>query len=50
MTMRSLNCYKCGEIVLCARYSEQWQSKFNGLLSFAKGCILDMWEIRKHKI
>ena len=27
--------------------SELWESKFDGLLSFVKECIVDVWEIQK---
>ena len=30
--------------------SELRESKFNGFLSLAKEYIVDMWEIRKHKL
>ena len=30
--------------------SDLWESKFNGLLSLVKEYIIDLWEIRKHKI
>ena len=30
--------------------SELWESKFDGLLSLVKEYIVDMWEIRKHKL
>ena len=30
--------------------SEQWESKFDGLLSLVKEYIIDVWEIRKHKL
>ena len=30
--------------------SELWESKFNGLLSLVKEYIVDLWEIRKHKL
>ena len=30
--------------------SELWESKFDGLLSFVKEYIVDVWEIRKHKL
>ena len=30
--------------------SELWESKFDGLLSLVKEYILDVWEIRKHKL
>ena len=30
--------------------SELWESKFNGLLSLVKEYIVDVWEIRKHKL
>ena len=30
--------------------SELWESKFDGLLSLVKEYIIDMWEIRKHKL
>ena len=30
--------------------SELWESKFNGLLCLVKEYIVDMWEIRKHKL
>ena len=29
---------------------ELWESKFDGLLSLVKGYIIDVWEIRKHKL
>ena len=30
--------------------SELWESKFDGLLSLVKEYIIDLWEIRKHKL
>ena len=30
--------------------SELWESKFNGLLALVKEYIVDVWEIRKHKL
>ena len=30
--------------------SELWESKFDGLLSLVKEYIVDIWEIRKHKL
>ena len=30
--------------------SELWESKFDGLLSLVKEYIIDVWEIRKHKL
>ena len=30
--------------------SELWESKFNGLLGLVKEYIVDVWEIRKHKL
>ena len=30
--------------------SELWESKFDGLLSLGKEYIVDVWEIRKHKL
>ena len=30
--------------------SELWESKFDGLLSLVKEYIVDVWEIRKHKL
>ena len=30
--------------------SELWECKLNGLLSLVKECIVDVWEIRKHKV
>ena len=30
--------------------SELWESKFDGLLSFVKEYIVDVWEIRKHTL
>ena len=30
--------------------SEPWESKFDGLLSLVKEYIIDVWEIRKHKL
>ena len=30
--------------------SELWESKFDGLLSLVKEYVVDMWEIRKHKL
>ena len=30
--------------------SELWESKFDGLFSLVKGYIMDVWEIRKHKL
>ena len=30
--------------------SELWESKFGGLLSLVKEYIIDVWEIRKHKL
>ena len=30
--------------------SELWESKFDGLLSLVKEHIIDVWEIRKHKL
>ena len=29
---------------------ELWESKFDGLLSLVKEYIIDVWEIRKHKL
>ena len=30
--------------------SELWESKFDGLLNLVKEYIIDVWEIRKHKV
>ena len=30
--------------------SELWESKFDGLLALVKEYIVEMWEIRKHKL
>ena len=30
--------------------SELWESKFDGLLALVKKYIVDVWEIRKHKL
>ena len=30
--------------------SELWESKFDGLLNLVKEYIVDIWEIRKHKL
>ena len=30
--------------------SELWESKFDGLLSLVKKYIIEVWEIRKHKL
>ena len=30
--------------------SELWESKFDGFLSLVKEYIIDVWEIRKHKL
>ena len=30
--------------------SELWESKFDGLLSLVREYIVDVWEIRKHKL
>ena len=30
--------------------SELWESKFDGLLAFVKEYIVDVWDIRKHKL
>ena len=30
--------------------SELWESKFDGLLTLVKEYIVDIWEIRKHKL
>ena len=30
--------------------SELWENKFNGLLGLVKEYIVDVWEIRKHKL
>ena len=30
--------------------SELWESKFDGVLSLVKKYIVDIWEIRKHKL
>ena len=30
--------------------SELWESEFDGLLSLVKEYIIDVWEIRKHKL
>ena len=30
--------------------SELWESKFDGLLAFIKEYIVNVWEIRKHKL
>ena len=30
--------------------SELWESKFDGLLSLVKEYVIDVWEIRKHKL
>ena len=35
---------------MCYIGSELWESKFNGLLSLVKEYIIDVWEIRKHKL
>ena len=43
MSMRTLNhFYVLG--------SELWESKFDGLLSLVKEYIIDVWEVRKHKL
>ena len=51
MTMRTLNHYI--ENVEKSSYvlgSELWESKFDGLLALVKEYIVDVWEIRKHKL
>ena len=30
--------------------SELWESKFDGLLALVKEYVVDVWEIRKHKL
>ena len=30
--------------------SEQWESKFDGLLALVKEYVVDVWEIQKHKL
>ena len=35
---------------MCYIGSEQWESKFDRLLSLVKEYIVDVWEIRKHKL
>ena len=35
---------------MCYIGSELWESKFDGLLSLVKEYIIDVWEIRKHKL
>ena len=35
---------------MCYVGSELWESKFDGLLSLVKEYIVDVWEIRKHKL
>ena len=35
---------------MCYIGSELWESKFDGLLSLVKEYIVDVWEIRKHKL
>ena len=48
MTMRTLNHYvKKFSYVLG---SELWECKFDGLLGLIKEYIVDVWEIRKHKL
>ena len=40
-------------IIILSSYelgSELWESKFDGLLSLVKEYIIDVWEIRKHKL
>ena len=34
----------------CVLGSELWESKFDGLLSLGNIIIVDIWEIRKHKL
>ena len=34
----------------CVLGSELWESKFDGLLALVKEYIVDVWEIRKHKL
>ena len=34
----------------CVLGSELWESKFDGLLSLIKEYIVDVWEVRKHKL
>ena len=36
--------------LMCYIGSELWESKFDGLLSSVKEYIIDVWEIRKHKL
>ena len=35
---------------MCYIGSELWESKFDGLLALVKEYIVDVWEIRKHKL
>ena len=35
---------------MCYIGSELWESKFDGLLILVKEYIVDLWEIRKHKL
>ena len=35
---------------MCYIGCELWESKFDGLLSLVKEYIIDVWEIRKHKL
>ena len=35
---------------MCYIGNELWESKFDGLLALVKEYIVDVWEIRKHKL
>ena len=35
---------------MCYIGSELWESKFDGVLTLVKEYIIDVWEIRKHKL
>ena len=48
--MRTLNHKKNVEKSSYVLGSDLWESKFDGLLALVKKYIVDVWEIRKHKL
>ena len=51
MSLRTLNhLIRWRNCLRCYLGSKLWESKFDGLLSLVKEYIIDVWEIRKHKL
>ena len=50
MTMRTFESLENVEKSSYVLGSELWESKFDGLLALVKEYVVDVWEIRKHKL